>query len=146
MQRVVDGDRTRGEAIESKPSIAPRLVAGPPQRLRHILLGAVAGGVEPPIAVARSADLNQQVVVGGAVVHRAAARAVGAELDDHRASAKRPLPGHCGLQAHAVGHRHAGVQGRRVRDGGRGEEQRGRQRSGCGHPPHGLPSNEHGCS
>src|SRR5207248_4461707 len=97
VQRVVDGDRTGGEAIEPEPSVAPRLLAGPAQGLHHVLLSAVAEGVEPAIAVARAADLHQQVVVGGAVVRRAAARAIGAELGDHRAWAKPPLPGHGGL-------------------------------------------------
>src|SRR5581483_12214805 len=67
MQRVVDGDRAGRKAVEPKPTVAPRLAAGPAERLGDIALRPVAERVEAAVTGPGPPNLDEQVVVGGAV-------------------------------------------------------------------------------
>ena len=95
----------------------------PPQDLLNVLLGARAQRVERPVAIARSADLDEQEVERRARIEGAAVAAVGAELHHRRPWEERRLTGHRGLQRHPVRRGEANVLADlgSLRRGGRGE-------------------------
>ena len=92
--------------------------------------------VERAVAGARAADVDVEVVVGGARRGDRRRVAVGAELDDRRPGGQRPvderpLAGEADGELHAVGHRHPHRDRLgRARGGSRAGQRRGRPRGG----------------
>ena len=86
------------------------------EHLGDVLLGARPERVERTGAQPGAADVHLQVVEVGPAELDAAARAVRAELDDHRSGRQlavdqRTAPAELHLELHAVGHRDPEVAG-----------------------------------